>query len=142
MGNIFAVLKHLLRKEEATMEIYYAHSVWKFGTQIEDYELDLIRAMFPGYHIINPAVDIPQCETEEEIMVHCVNAVQIADVLVFSSVDGIVGKGVYEEIVEAINAGKRLFYIWQDTIIPCNDRLQLELLDDITTNRMYAKVML
>ena len=39
-------------------DIYYAHHQWKYGTQIEAYELDLIREYFPYDKIFNPATDL------------------------------------------------------------------------------------
>ena len=36
---------------------YYAHHQWKYGTQIEQYEIDLIKRYFPGDAIFNPATD-------------------------------------------------------------------------------------
>ena len=36
---------------------YYAHHQWKYGTQIEQYEIDLIKRYFLGDAIFNPATD-------------------------------------------------------------------------------------
>ena len=41
--------------------IYYAHHQWKYGTQIEQYELDLIKRYFPGDTIFNPATELTEC---------------------------------------------------------------------------------
>ena len=39
-------------------DIYYAHHQWKYNTQVEIYELDLIRRYFPNAKIFNPSVDL------------------------------------------------------------------------------------
>ena len=50
-------------------DIYYAHHQWKYGTKIEQYELDLIRRYFPKARICNPATDIDNVDrSEEDIM--------------------------------------------------------------------------
>lgn len=36
---------------------YYAHHQWKYGTQIEQHEIDLIKRYFPSDTIFNPATD-------------------------------------------------------------------------------------
>ena len=35
-------------------KIYYAHHLWKYGTEIEQYEIYLIKNKFPASTIINP----------------------------------------------------------------------------------------
>lgn len=99
------------------MKIYYAHSQWKYGTKIEDYELRLIREYFPNTTIINPAKDIEQSGTEEEVMKRCLEEVDGADLLVFSSVDGTIGNGVLRE-VEAVAWMKPVLYIQNGALIP------------------------
>lgn len=80
------------------MKIYYAHSRMKYNTMIERYELALIRKKFPDAEIINPNGEVDQTAGEEAIMQECLKLVDSCDMLVFSSVDGIVGKGVMQEV--------------------------------------------
>lgn len=99
-------------------DIYYAHHQWKYGTQIEQYELDLIRGYFPNATIFNPSVDLThtKADGEEAIMEECLETVRNSDILVFSSLDGTIGKGVYQEVNEAEACGKIVFYIFRDTL--------------------------
>ena len=76
-------------------DIYYAHHQWKYGTKIEQYELDLIRRYFPKAHICNPATDIDNVDrTEEDIMRDCLETVKNSDIIALSTVDGCAGRGV------------------------------------------------
>lgn len=59
-------------------DIYYAHHQWKYGTQVEQYELDLIRRYFPNAKIFNPSVDLMHTKEdgEEAIMEECLKTVR------------------------------------------------------------------
>ena len=58
-------------------DIYYAHHQWKYGTKLEQYELDLIRRYFPKARICNPATDIDNVDrSEEDIMRDCLDTVK------------------------------------------------------------------
>lgn len=121
-------------------DIYYAHHRWKYGTQVEQYELDLIKRYFPKGKICNPSVDFrfPEGASEDSIMKHCLNTVRNSDILVFSSVDGVVGTGVYHEVKEAQKAGKLVFYIFHDELksdFAIHDRDESK-----RTDRLYALV--
>lgn len=100
-------------------DIYYAHHQWKYGTQVEQYELDLIRGYFPNATIFNPSVDLThtKADGEEAIMEECLETVRNSDILVFSSLDGTVGKGVYQEVNEAYKKDKLVLYIYQDRLM-------------------------
>ena len=50
------------------MKIYYAHHVWKYGTPIEDYEIECIKKQFENAEIINPRTSLPQDSSESEIL--------------------------------------------------------------------------
>ena len=96
-------------------KIYYAHHRWKYGTQIEDYELNFLKKRFPGSSIFNPSIDIDDCNrSEKDIMSDCIDEVLKSDVIVFSSMDGMIGKGVYQEVKAAKNAGKVVLYLSQN----------------------------
>ena len=102
---------------ERKLHIYYAHHQWKYGTKIEEYELDLIKAYFPNAVIFNPSVDLYIAEnTEDEIMALCLSQVSLSDIVIFSSVDGLVGVGVFEEIRHAISNTIPVFYIYKDKL--------------------------
>ena len=99
------------------LQIYYAHHQWKYDTKIEDYEMDLINAYFPNSCIFNPSSDLAiKGQTEKDIMKECLKRVRQSDIIVFSSVDGCVGKGVYQEVKEAHKNYKPVFYIYRDTL--------------------------
>lgn len=121
-------------------DIYYAHHQWKYGTKEETYELDLIKRYFPNAVIFNPSVDL-KCQAsdgEKAIMKECFEVVRNSDILVFSSLNGVVGTGVYHEVKEARKVGKIIFYIYQDKLITSFDihtRKETE-----RTDRLYALV--
>lgn len=101
------------------MKIYYAHHMWKYDTNIEKFELDLIKAKFKNDTIINPNGDIdfsPFNGDIEEEMEECYRIVEKCDAVVFSSLSGVVGRGVVGEVNKAIELGKNLYYLENDTI--------------------------
>lgn len=99
-------------------DIYYAHHQWKYGTREEQYELDLIRRYFPMANIFNPATDLKTARSYDEnlIMQECLETVKNSDILVFSSLDGVIGTGVYHEIEEARKHDKIIFYIFHNKL--------------------------
>lgn len=102
---------------ERKLKIYYAHHQWKYGTKIEDYELDLIKEYFPNAVIFNPAVDLNiDGKTEDEIMCICLDQVKISDMVIFSSIDGLVGIGVFKEVTKAKALGIPIYYIAKDEL--------------------------
>ena len=124
-------------------DIYYAHHQWKYGTKVETYELNLIKRYFPNAKIFNPSTDLtslfPQ-QTEDLIMEECLETVRNSDILVFSSVDGCIGTGVYREIMEAQNNEKIVFYIHDDSLHINFNISERE--DSGKTDRLFAKVTL
>ena len=123
-------------------DIYYAHHQWKYGTQIEAYELDLIREYFPNAKIFNPATDLKSLSPEldeDSIMKECLEAVWHSDILVFSSVNGTVGTGVYHEVLEAESSKKIVFYIQHNTLT--TDYHFVEIPHQFRTDRLYADVI-
>lgn len=125
-------------------DIYYAHHQWKYHTEEESYELDLIRRYFPLAQIFNPSTDLKapcrhyesQENREAAIMEECLDTVFKSDILVFSSLDGCVGTGVYHEVREAQRLGKIIFYIYQDKLRP--DFVLTERDKETRTDRLYA----
>ena len=100
-------------------DIYYAHHQWKYNTPEEAYELTLIKRYFPHATICNPATDLETIGSKDEeiIMRECLDKVRNSDILVFSSLNGCVGTGVYQEVKEAQKEGKLVFYIFQDKLL-------------------------
>ena len=94
------------------MKIYYAHSRMKYNTMIERYEFALIRKKFPDAEIINPNGTVDQTLPEGDIMQECYKLIDECNILVFSSISGVIGKGVYREIKRA----KKIFYINDNTV--------------------------
>lgn len=121
-------------------DIYYAHHQWKYGSQVEEYELDLIRRYFPNAKIFNPAVDLASTKEDGEdiIMKECLSTVENSDILVFSSVNETVGIGVYQEVMHAKNCDKIIFYICKDTLTM--DYQLTQRTDSGKTDRMFAFV--
>lgn len=119
--------------------IYYAHHQWKYGTKVEQYEIDLIKRYFPHAIIFNPSVDLKIKTTNEEcIMKECLSKVNESDIIVFSSMDGCIGTGVYHEIEEAKKLGKLILYIFNDTLLTSFDIFDRPY--SIRTDRLYATV--
>lgn len=100
--------------------IYYAHHLYKYGTKVEEYELDLIRKQLPQFEILNPNGDIIHADLTDEgkIMEKCLSEISRNDVevLVFSSLNGVVGKGVFDEVNHALSLGKPVYYICSNTV--------------------------
>ena len=129
------------KKEESndSTTIYYAHHQWKYGTKVEQYELDLIKRYFPHAKIFNPSVDLKIKTTNEEyIMEECLAKVNESDIVIFSSMDGCIGTGVYHEIEEAKKIGKLILYIFNDTLLTSFDIFDRPY--SIRTDRLYATV--
>ena len=119
-------------------KIYYAHHLWKYDTDIEKYELDLIKRYFPYDEIINPNGYIEQCREESEIMIDCLSTIGDCNILIFSSVNGVVGKGVVDEFNKALELGLHIYYIMNDIL--CNAENYGFKLTNSGNNRLYAIV--
>lgn len=135
-------LKHQLDYEKdihTNYKIYYAHHLWKYGTEIEQYEIELIKAKFPSATIINPNEAIKQEQEETEIMKDCLLSVEDCDILVFSSVNGIVGKGVVDEVNKAKELKKRIYYIYAN-VLKNAEYCRLNVIENSKSNRVYAIV--
>ena len=120
------------------MKIYYAHHQFKYGTKVEDYELNIIKV----YHtssdeIINPSEVINKHVTEANIMRQCVILVMDCDELIFSSMDGVIGIGVYTEVMTALALGKPVYYIYQDHL---TDKFQIKPNRYSVSDRTFAIV--
>jgi hypothetical protein len=111
---------------------YYAHSVYKYNTPIEQYELSLI----PG-KVINPNGIVDQTKTEEEIMQDCYKLIDKCNALVFSSVDGVIGKGVADEVVYAFIRNKPIYYIHNNRLNKIKS-IVIKPIEKRTTDRIYA----
>ena len=123
---------------KCNLSIYYAHHQWKYGTIIEKYELDLINKYFPNANIFNPSKDINiYNKTEDMIMGECLDTVVNSDVVIFSAVNGMVGKGVYQEVITAKGAGKLVLFITKNTL---TTEFTLTPTPNIGTDRLYAEV--
>ena len=118
------------------MTIYYAHHQWKYNTAIENYELSLIKATYPGCIVCNPNGMLDVSRPEQEIMKHCLDAVSQCDMVVFSGVSGAVGKGVYTEVNHAMHHGKQVGYIFNNKIVLVSPSFKLTDFCD----RIYATV--
>ena len=100
--------------------IYYAHSMEIYNTKIEKKEFDTIYDKFQNenIYIINPATWIAQNMNGHDAMQQCFKFIDISDCIVFTTLeDGIIGKGVYEEISYALKNKKKIFILKDDMII-------------------------
>lgn len=134
--NYFDMVSVLYNKQPT---IYYAHHQWKYGTKIEEYELGLICAMFPTRNIFNPSKDLKTDGlTEEQIMANCYKAIEDCEIVIFSSMDGIIGKGVFNEIEYARGLGKLILYIYQGEL---RTDWATTRISKTTSDRLYAYVL-
>lgn len=94
------------------MIIYYAHSKLKYNTKDELNEINIIKSKFNDSVIINPNGWIYECRNESYIMKQCLKFIDNSDILIFSSLDdGIIGRGVYDEIEHALKSNKEVYYL-------------------------------
>lgn len=123
-------------------DIYYAHHQYKYKSIEEAYELDLIRRYFPQAKIFNPSTDLKSNLLGDEtiIMRECLETVRDSDILIFSSMNGVVGTGVYHEVEEAQRMNKIVFYIFHDQLYA--DFTILERPKSQRTDRLYGTVHL
>lgn len=128
----------LATPDEKPKTIYYGHHQYKYGTAVEEYELKIIKKYFENrsIRIINPPVDIDQNRPDAEVMADCLDAVKSCDVLVFSSLCGVIGKGLYTEIKTARDNGIPVYEIYGNTLNPA-DNITFKLLRS-DTPREYA----
>lgn len=128
------------KKEEIKpTTIYYAHHQWKYGTKIEEYELDLIKKYFPNAVIFNPATDLrfKDCGDEEIIMDECLNKVLESNIVIFSAMDGMIGIGVYNEIMAAKEAGKLVLCLTSNKLY---STFSIYESPECGSDRIYARV--
>lgn len=91
------------------MKLYYAHHVWKYNTPIEGFEIECINKQFKDAIIINPRTTIPQDQPESVILDYAYKALNDCDAIVFSTFSGMIGHGVFNEIIYAFNKGKKVY---------------------------------
>lgn len=97
-------------------KIYYAHHLWKYNTKIEEYELEVIKRYFPNAKIINPNGYIEQGREESIIMKDCLIVIENCNILIFSSVNGVIGRGVFNEFNKASKLGLPIYYIMDNIL--------------------------
>ena len=120
-------------------KIYYAHHLWKYNTSIEEYELNVINRYFPYHTIINPNGEIEQNRDESVIMQDCLTCIEDCSILIFSSVNGVVGRGVLDEFKKASKLGLPIYYIMDDILYDARG-YDFKLMNS-ENNRLYAIVL-
>ena len=93
------------------MKLYYAHHVWKYDTPMENFEIQCIERQFKDAVIVNPRTTIPQNQPESVILDYAYKALDDCDAIVFSTFSGMIGHGVFNEIIYAFNAGKKVYQL-------------------------------
>lgn len=127
------------------MKLYYAHHVWKYDTPMENFEIQCIERQFKDSVIINPRTTIPQDQPESIILDYAYKALNDYDAIVFSTLSGMIGHGVFNEIIYAFNAGKKVYQLDGTECIEIRsytDFIEHGIRDFIFRgdNRMYAVV--
>jgi hypothetical protein len=80
---------------------------------------------------------VDQTKTEEEIMQDCYKLIDKCNALVFSSVDGVIGRGVAGEITHAFIRNKTVYYLHGNKLnkVKC---IVIKPIWNRTTDRIYA----
>ena len=115
--------------------------MFKYNTKEEKQEIELIEKKFPNFLIINPNGWIYQDNSEQAIMNQCYHFVKMSDILVFSSLNTIIGRGVYEEVQLALEENKDVYYLLDNNFYKINlkDFLKVNIIYNKTNNfREYA----
>ena len=107
--------------------------MFKYNTKEEKQEIELIEKKFPNFLIINPNEWICQDNSEQAIMNQCCHFVKMSDVLVFSSLNTIIGRGAYEEVQLALEENKDVYYLLD------NNFYKINLKDFLKVNIIYNK---
>ena len=107
--------------------------MFKYNTKEEKQEIELIEKKFPNFLIINPNGWICQDNSEQAIMNQCYHFVKMSDILVFSSLNTIIGRGVHEEVQLALEKNKDVYYLLD------NDFYKINLKDFLKVNIIYNK---
>lgn len=94
------------RKRKA---VYYAHAMCMYGHPAELFELQFIRASFPGHRIINPAAYGENPTKRRDVLGFCFRLVESSDGVVFSRLLGKITAGVGAEVNHALGIGKPVF---------------------------------
>lgn len=122
-------------------DIYYACHRWKFYTRVEEYEMELIHKYFPNGVIFDPLRDLDMkiAIYRDLAMRERLKVVESSDIVVFSSLDGIIDSDVYREIMYAREKGKICFYIYYGKLQPSFKVTKLA--DEERNEQSYALVM-
>lgn len=82
--------------------VYYVHHQWKYGTKVEEFEIEMIRTSFPKMSIFNPATDLKTDGlSEDEIRRQHLKEIDDSDLVVFTTMDGYIDKDTLSEISHA-----------------------------------------
>ena len=127
------------KTDDNHLKIYYAHHQWKYGTKIEEYELNLIRNYYPDALIFNPATDLKSADSldEDTIMNECLDKVRESDIVIFSAMDGMIGVGVYNEIMTAKEASKLVFCLVSNKLYSTFNICESP---ECGSDRLYARI--
>ena len=100
------------------MKLFYSHHCYKYDTLIEYWENDVIcNTLGPcNLEIVHPQHELDRDLPESEIMENSFQLIKDCDVLVFSTVSGMIGHGVFNEVLFALNCGKPVYEIYGDQL--------------------------
>lgn len=127
------------------MKIYYAHHMWRYNTEEERMEIEVIKKIFPNSNIINPNGSVIEIGNEAEAMEQCFNFIRESDILIFTTLSNkVFGRGVYDEISLALQLGMDVLLLKKDTLLKINDINSIceIIIDKTKSNREYAKLLI
>lgn len=134
------IKKYKISKQSIDEFIYYSHSMKIYRSQCEKDEIALISQRFPKKIVINPSninfLGLPGAN----IMDICFFIVKNSAITIFSEYMGFIGKGVYDEIIKALNNKKEVLLIRKEIFYSISKK-NLRLFDQNDWKIRYAQVI-
>jgi len=113
------------------MKIYYAHSMRKYNTEAETYEISQLSQLLPKCEIVNPNGLVSNMDESYALVDTC-------DALVFTEYQGHIGKGVYCEIEYALKKHLRVASLFQGKFTRVRSMKEFDVVD-VDWGVYYAK---
>ena len=113
-------------------KLYFAHSKLIYDTDLEKQQLELIEQKFPKYEIISPNVNIVFSG-----MIGCFQIIEDCQLLIFSTIDNFIGKGVHSEIEFAKNIGIKILWLNDESFY---ENFSIKIFDSHDWILKFAKV--
>lgn len=100
-------------KVKDSFKVYYAHSIRIYNTKREKMELRYLKRFFTAVAIFNPNRNWGTHDGAA-IMKRCLDKVKESSILTFSLWEGLIGRGVHDEIMQAFKCKIPVYYLSPD----------------------------